>query len=428
MRFFFMTQSNLFKLSLFTLTMSTLSFNLYASGFQINEHSAAGLGRSFAGEGAMNDTAAAAGRNAAALMMFDRPTLSIGATYIDPDVNVNGTSPHGNSLEANDIAPSAVVPNAHYVHPLNEKFAWGLSLTSNYGLSTEYDEYYPAGSLAGTTHLTTGNLNLNGAYRLNQHFSFGIGANAVYAKAKLTRHLGELNKVPGLNIFPSNTEVAYLKGDEWAYGWNAGILYEMDENNRFGLSYRSKIDINFKGDFHNGLPVVAGGTGGLTIPGELELNLPDIWEFSAYHKVDPKWAVHYGITYTGWSTFKELMGEDENGKELFYKEEGFKNNIRLALGTTHYYNKEWTFRAGIAFDDSAAPASKRSISIPDQDRLWLSAGTNYKFTPDASVDLGVAYMRGQKVKFTEKDKAGQEYEFTSKGTALMYAMNFNYSF
>lgn len=423
-----MIQSNLFKLSAVVLAMGTLSFNVYASGFQINEHSAAGLGRAFSGEGAMNDTAASAGRNAAALMMFDRPTLSMGATYIDPNVDVRGTSPHGQSLEANDIAPSAVVPNAHYVHPLNEKFALGLSLTSNYGLSTEYDDNYPAGSLAGTTHLTTGNLNANVAYRLNQHFSFGLGANAVYAKAKLTRHLGELNKLPGLGTFPSNTEVAYLKGDAWAFGWNAGMLYEIDENNRFGLSYRSKVDIEFEGDFHNSLPALAGGTNGVNIPGKLDLTLPDVWEFSAYHKVDPKWAVHYGITYTGWHSFEELRGEGEDGKELFYKKEGFSNNIRLALGTTHYYSKDWTFRAGVAFDDSAARGESRSISIPDQDRFWLSVGTNYKLTPDASIDVGFAYMKGQKVKFTEKDKAGQEYEFTSKGSAMMYAMNVNYTF
>ncbi len=39
----------------------------------------------------------------------------------------------------------------------------------------------------------------------------------------------------------------------------------------------------------------------------------------------------------------------------------------------------WTFRTGIAFDDSPVPADKRSISIPDQDRLWLSAGATYAF-------------------------------------------------
>lgn len=417
-----MLQRNLFKSSLLTLAIGACSFNLNAAGFQLNEHSAAGLGRAFAGEGAMNDTAAAGSRNPAAIMMFDRPALSIGATYVDPEVNIKGTSPLGNSLKADDVAPSAVIPNVHFVMPINDKFGWGLSLTSNYGLSTEFDENYPAGSLAGKTELVTGNINLNGAYRLNQYLSFGLGVNAVYAKAKLTRHLGEFADLSGAPSLRSK-EAAYLKGDKWGYGWNAGILYEIDQDNRFALTYRSKVEIDFDGDYH--------GLSGVSQPGSLDLTLPDTWEFSAYHKVAPKWAVHYGFTYSGWSKFEELRAKDTNGGTLFHKEEGFKNNIRMALGTTYFASKDWTLRAGIAYDDSAVPNNRRSISIPDQDRLWLTAGLNYKFTPNASVDAGFAYLKGQKVNFTEVAEAGSAkvpYSFSANGSATMYALNFNYAF
>lgn len=54
------------------------------------------------------------------------------------------------------------------------------------------------------------------------------------------------------------------------------------------------------------------------------------------------------------------------GETLFYKDEGFKDSYRIALGTTYYHDDNWTFRTGIAFDDSPVPASNRSISIPDQ--------------------------------------------------------------
>lgn len=46
--------------------------------------------------------------------------------------------------------------------------------------------------LAEKTDLTTLNLNLSGAYRFNEHFSAGLGLNAVYADAEITRHMGEL--------------------------------------------------------------------------------------------------------------------------------------------------------------------------------------------------------------------------------------------
>ncbi|MBD9250448.1 MAG: long-chain fatty acid transporter, partial [Cronobacter sakazakii] len=93
------------------------------------------------------------------------------------------------------------------------------------------------------------------------------------------------------------------------------------------------------------------------------------------------------------------------------------------LGTTYYMDDNWTFRTGIAFDDSPVPEQQRSISIPDQDRLWLSAGTTYAFNEDASVDAGVSYMHGQHVEFTEGP-----YTFKSEGKAWLYGVNFNYRF
>lgn len=89
-----------------------------------------------------------------------------------------------------------------------------------------------------------------------------------------------------------------------------------------------------------------------------------MWELSGYNRVAPQWAVHYSLTYTSWSQFRELKATGSNGQTLFYKEEGFKDAYRLALGTTYYYDDNWTFRTGIAFDDSPVPANNRSISIP----------------------------------------------------------------
>lgn len=380
----------------------------------------------------MGDTAASASRNPATMALMDRPEFSIGAVYIAPDVNISGRSPSGRSLDANNIAPNQWVPNIHYVQPINDQWWIGASATSNYGLATEFNNGYTAGGYGGKTDLMTGNLNLSTAYRFNEHFSAGIGFDAVYAKAKIERYAGESGARLGV---PADTQVAHLKGDEWGYGWNAGILYEVDENNRFGFTYRSEVKVDFDGDYKSNLssrlnavnnPEVSGvpfGTNGTTVPGALTLNLPEMWEVSGWHKVAPQWAVHYSMAYTSWSQFQELKATGSNGQTLFYKDESFHDAYRIALGTTYSYDKNWTFRTGIAFDDSPVPADKRSISIPDQDRLWLSAGTSYAFNDDASVDLGISYMHGQKVTVKEGP-----YTFTSEGKAWLYGANFNYKF
>lgn len=440
-----MSQKTLFNKTALAVAVALVSTSAWSAGFQLNEFSSSGLGRAYSGEGAIADDAGNASRNPALIMMFDRPTFSAGAIFVDPGVDITGHSPTGASLNSDNIAPTAWVPNMHFVAPINEQFGWGASVTSNYGLATEFGDNYAAGAFGGKTDLETLNLNLSGAYRLDSHWSFGVGFDAVYAKAKIERYAGDLGKVvagsgalpPALARqvagIPADTQIAYLKGDEWGFGWNAGILYELDKNNRYGFTYRSEVKIDFDGDYKSSLPSAYNqilgnfglpmGTNGSTTGGSLSLHLPEMWELSGYNKVAPQWAIHYSLTYTSWSQFQELKATNSKGDTLFYKDESFRDAYRIALGTTYYMDDNWTFRTGIAFDDSPVPADKRSISIPDQDRFWLSAGATYAFNKDASIDAGISYMHGQKVSFKEGP-----YEFSSEGKAWLYGMNFNYAF
>ncbi|WJV52581.1 long-chain fatty acid transporter FadL [Pectobacteriaceae bacterium CE70] len=414
-------KSSLKKWSL-AAAVTMISTNASAAGFQLNEYSSSGLGRAFSGESAVADNATSGSRNPATMTLFDRPAISGGVTYINPDINLSGSSSSGQDAGAKNIAPHAWVPNLHFIMPLNEQWAVGASAVTYYGLSTEFSDNYSAGSIGGKTDLSTSNLNLSAAYRLNKHFSFGLGIDAVYADAKIVRNAGEIGPAFGLS---SSAEITRLEGNDWGYGWNAGILYELDQNNRFGFTYRSKVDIDFDGKFSSAI-----STAGATIPGKLTLNLPEMWEVSAYHRVAPKWAVHYSLTYTGWSHFQQLKATGSNGQTLFLKDESFHDVYRIALGTTYYFDDNWTFRTGIAYDDSPVPSDKRTISIPDQDRFWLSAGTTYAFNKDTSVDVGVSYMHGQKVNITEPGVSASlpSYSFTSQGKAWLYGVNVNYKF
>ncbi len=437
-----MSQKTLFAKSALAVAVALVSAQAWSAGFQLNEFSSSGLGRAYSGEGAIADNAGSASRNPAAIMMFDRPSLSVGAIFVDPDVDISGRSPTGNSLKAKNIAPTAWVPNIHFVAPINDKFGWGASVTSNYGLATEFNDSYAAGSMGGKTDLETMNLNLSGAYRLNDNWSFGLGFDAVYARAKIERYAGDLGQIVAAQYpqygglvggIPANTQIARLKGNEWGFGWNAGILYELDKNNRYAFTYRSEVKVDFDGAYSSQLPSaynqilgsfgLPSGTDGRTVGGSLTLNLPEMWELSGYNRVAPKWAVHYSLTYTSWSQFQELKAKGNGGEQLFYKDENFKDAMRIALGTTYYMDDNWTFRGGIAFDDSPVPATTRSVSIPDQDRVWVSLGSTYAFNQDASVDVGVSYMHGQSVTINE-----DPYTFKSKGRAWLYGANFNYAF
>ncbi len=144
-----MSQKTLFTKSALAVAVALISTQAWSAGFQLNEFSSSGLGRAYSGEGAIADDAGNVSRNPALITMFDRPTFSAGAVYIDPDVNISGTFRFRSSvLNADNIAPTAWVPNLHFVAPINDQFGWGASITSNYGLATEFNDNYAAASVA----------------------------------------------------------------------------------------------------------------------------------------------------------------------------------------------------------------------------------------------------------------------------------------
>lgn len=198
----------------------------------------------------------------------------------------------------------------------------GLAVFTDFGLSTKYPADYLAGPIGGETTLETINFNPNIAYRINDQWSVGAGASVVYGKAKLVRTLGILadasNLENGTNFARSDVARS-LDGDGWGYGFNLGALWEINENHRFGLSYRSKVDVEFDGDYTSDVPslIIMPGE---TLSGDLTLNLPSIAEFSGFHQLSNSFALHYSVMMVGWDVFKELKATVD-GQEVLQKDE-----------------------------------------------------------------------------------------------------------
>ncbi|MFQ1758220.1 outer membrane protein transport protein [Aeromonas sp. Y293-4] len=428
--------TTIFKKSLIAATIALATGQVYAAAFQLNEHSASGLGRAYAGEAAIADNASVLARNPAAMTTFDKMAVSVSGTYIKPDVDVDGAinrvDANGNKLakltdaSESGIAPAAFVPAAYFIQPLNDQWAWGIGLFSNYGLSTEYSETFPAGAGAGNTELMTFNINPNIAYRVNEHFSVGAGINAVYGAAELNRFAGYTG-----TALPKDTNVAHLKGDTWGFGWNVGTLYEVNENHRFALTYRSQVDMSFDGDF-KGLT-----SGNRTVDGNLKLDLPAQAEFAGYHRLNQQFAVHYSVNWTDWSAFQELKatssGCNTPGQPgvCLNKPEKFKDSTRYSIGGTWYINPAWEARLGFAYDNTPIEAEYRSLSIPDSDRIWYSAGATYHINTDMSVDFGMAYLDGKEVDVNEglpNHDSLNRWQGTSHGNAFLASAQFNMKF
>lgn len=454
-----------------------------AAGFQLNSQSATGLGRAFAGDAVIADNASAMARNPAAMALFKKRSVSVGVTMISTDVQVkggtynsaglhldgkatiNGDIQYDDSLNPIGFTPSGAqldkltpsiasgkatipqtqnlggtnaVPNIYLINPINEQWAWGLAAYSNFGTGTEFKDNFVAPLFGGTTKVRSFNLGASVSYRLNEQFSFGAGLDAVYGVGQLHRSgtvsiSGKLNvsindsfwgELGNQDLAAKHTlsgQVLDADASGWGLGWNVGTVYEVNEDHRFGLSYRKSPTIKAKGNvffLSSGKGMVENDT--------LHVPLPDMAEFSGYHNLTNAFAIHYSAQWIGWSKFDEVKS-DAHGT---IKKYNWKDSWHYALGATYLVNEDWTLRTGYMLDKS--PVNElTSLSIPCSDRQWFSAGLTYHFTKDTNIDLGATYLMGEDVQVNEKLTEALPFpsvQATTRANAVLVGVQFSHTF
>jgi long-chain fatty acid transport protein len=396
-----------------------------AAGFQLNAQSATGLGRAFSGDAVIADNASVVARNAAAMTLFKDVSLSLGFETITTKIKVEDATYRNlisDEQEANygNAGDTSVVPNFYIVVPVNDRFAYGFSGYSNFGTKTEFSDDYPGYVYGGYTDLTTFNLGASGAYRIDAHWSFGAGIDLIYGRGQLRRNFNStLANALGLS---SNTALD-VDVDGWGIGFNLGSVYEFDADNRFGFDYHYNPDVKAKGDIdYSGYSGASG-----SISDTLTMPLPDIAEFSGYHRLNDSFAIHYSIQWINWSEFNRLVAQTSGVLNSYNWQDGW----HYAIGTTYYLNPVWTLRAGYLYDTSAQNEI-RSISVPDSNRQWLSIGATYHINDQSTIDAGFTYLLGQDVSVSESRTSGSTEISSLQGTthadAILFALQYSHRF
>jgi len=426
---------NKFNKTLIAVAVGLLSTQTTAAGFQLNSQSTTGLGRAMSGDAVIADNASVLSRNPAAMALFDKTAISLGITYADIDVSVSNAKGSFAGQEVNlgsenDAAEAKVIPNFYYIKPINDKIAFGFAAFSNYGTGTDLGALTnraptisgngvplpPPVDLLGNTEVVTINFNTSMSYRINDEFSFGFGIDAIYGSGTLTRTSDN----------PQIGNLVDVDADGWALGGIVGVVYEVNPDNRFGLSYRISPKLTAKGDVNYLYSEY----------NEIDIPIADIAQFAGFHQLTDKFAVHYTAQWTNWSAFDKIVVNDgANGvDQADLKEYHWKDSWFLSLGATYNLTQDWTLRAGVATDQGVVDQHS-SLSIPDSDRTWYTAGVSYDLDPKSSVDIGIAFVRGEDVTVLEDsailslvDGYSSEISAETRSNAVYYSVQYNYSF
>lgn len=384
--------------SLFALSTLTLAMQAGAAGFALNESSAAAAGTAYAGRGSNAEDASIMAANPAGIALLEERQVTVGGGVVVPKGDFKGEGSFAGASTNDEFLNTAVIPFGYFSMPIDDQLSFGLGMYAPFGSSTDYNDDWAGRYLANETDVSVINLQPTVAYKFSDQLSFGIGLFATYAEGELSRFINPAS--------PATAVV--VEGDDWAYGWNIGAIWQPLETTSLGVSYRSKIDLKLKGD-------ATLQPAGVSEKAKLNITLPETLEFSATHELDDRWTVMAGATWTRWSRFDKLVIESDQGggpisgldpsdsTVITYVPENWKNTWSLAVGGSYKYSDQLTLKAGYAFDQTPVQDEFRTARIPDGDRNWLTVGAKYELGNDWTVDAAYGYMFASKVKIDEEN-------------------------
>ena len=394
------------------LATTILSGQALAAGFQLIEQSVSGMGTAYAGGSALGEDATTVFFNPAGMTRLKGTQTSAGFHVVMPqaefDNQGSSTANAGSGsvpLTGNggDAGETGVVPNLYVSHQYSEELFFGLGVNVPFGLSTHYDNDWAGRYHAIKSEVETVNINPSFAYKVNDWLSLGAGVNAQYVDAKLTNAMdfGLIAEDEGLGFLgfsPTSADGrSKVQGDDWAYGYNLGLLLNLGEQTRLGAHYRSKLDYTVKGEvtFNNVPDDPFGALKAKFKDGNARssVDLPWTLSVSLVHEFTPKWAVMADFSRTGWNDLDELRFEFDNGLPDGVTTLNWSNSNRYSVGATYKPTGQWTLRAGVAFDETPIPDKEyRTPRIPGEDRIWGALGVGYRYSDSLSFDFGYAHL------------------------------------
>lgn len=395
----------------------------YGAGFGIFEQGTKAMGMAGAFT-AQADDPSALFHNPGGIAFQKKRDFAVGFTWIyGSDSTFDGAPPFpGNGVTGEQKTLSETPPHAYWVEPITDRWTFGLGVNTPFGLVTEWkDPDNFAGRFISTkAALRAIDVNPTIGWQVTPNVGIAVGAVARFSDVELVQH------IPALNPFTFTTsDVATidLKSDfDTGYGWNVGLLHHVNNSFSWGLSYRSKVTVDYGGSARLSQNLTGTPFDGI-IPGVLPLNrdlpvetaieFPDMASVGVAMAITQNTVVEVDVNWTGWSSFNTL-NIDFTGNELddVSRLEGWDDAYNYRLGVRWNAPSGAQWRAGYVYDQSPQPEEAVSPLLPDADRNGITLGYGKQVGAKKSFDVALMYLT-----FEDRTRAKN---FASEGPASTF--------
>lgn len=335
---------------------------------------------------AQADSVSAVHFNPAGLTQLKGNYIRVGNTTQAPRNSHTSTSGNESQMQRQLF----FIPNLYFASDFGlENWRFGLGVTSPYGLGTDWADDSFSRFQATESNTEFYQINPTVAYKVNDKLSVGVGID--YTKSYVSKHK-RVNDTTGLGDF-------HLKGSDDGWGYNVGVLLKPWDRHSIGLSYRSKIELTYKG--HASLTNLDSGIYAALFPDtyitglESKLTLPRSLAAGYAFKPDEKWTIEVDCEWTDWTSVREdfVKWTDEtislrldvlNADNPAAKD--WHASLAYGIGAKYEVNDKLTLRGGYLFVETPIPSANLETALPDSDKHCVTFGVGYKINDDLTID------------------------------------------
>ncbi len=362
------------------------STSAFAGAFAVREQSSYYQGMSFAGSAAGDDLSSMFW-NSAAAAAAPGTNVSVNAALVLPHREIEATGgaflPLGS--DSGEIGDPTFIPATYANYQVNERLFLGVGLNSGYGFTTKPDNTDWAGSpLAITSKIFTVNINPNLAYKLTDTVTVGLGAQVQYTDVRVRSGPAPGGSPPGRET----------EGDDWGVGATVGITWKPTSRTSLGIGYRSPIDVELHGTCAGtGLTNLA--LGGCAAAGQsvtADLTLPEVVTASFSQQVSERFRVLGTVEWTNWSRLGTPQILDDGGTPVDQLTLEYEDGWYFSGGVEYAWSPDTILRGGLGYEISPIKDDTRNVLLPDDERIWLSAGFTTKLSESTKLDFGYSHL------------------------------------
>lgn len=388
---------------LYGAVLSVLAANpIHGAGFGIFQQGAKAMGMAGAFT-AQADDPSAMFHNVGGLAHQKERAFQLGATFITVSSTDFLGSPPGVATGARDESEPLlkVPPHFYWVEPLNERWTFGLSVNSPFGLTSEWTaDDFSGRFLSRKASLVSIDLSTNLAWRASDTLGFGFGAIVRFSEIELIRNVPGFD--PAVGQVVDIADITMKSDVDSGVGFQVGISSHPNSSWSWGLSYRSTIEVDYAGDGRlRQIPTSNPALDALvaaTIPFDTDLPLtttiefPDMASLGFAVRPSGEWLVEVDANWAGWSSVEKYAIDFSQAAEFStILPQGWEDvySYRLGISRSGTRGTEWRF--GLSLDETPQPLRTLDPILPDGDQEAITLGYGFR-TSSAAVDLALMYV------------------------------------